>query len=262
MNHSESKKKEVEIGYYENKFFGLSQDISALFSSFQKLHDIYTESFSQIQNSIDALPQQFKNDVEKSKQMLESCSGTVSKEQGRISSQLYSQGLVLLVGASESLLREAFRSLIINNIDKVKVKDSVTFTFSEVIQNQGDKFANFVLDKIEDEKNPTERLNFQNVEQMRGLFKGYFDIQLSDSVSFEELHRYWQIRHIVVHKRGEIDQRFLDNLRSAKLDVSSYQLGKAIKITSSDFGLCQKELKELFASLDDQIKEKVLKIPL
>lgn len=261
MSESKGAMERADMEYYESKFLNLTQDISALFSSFQKLHDVYTQSFSQIQLSIDALPQQFKNEVEKTKKMLEACSVTVGKEQERISSQLYSQGLVLLVGASESLLREAFRDLIINNIEKVKVKDTVTFTFSEVIKNQGEKLASFVLGKIEDQKNPTEKLNFQNVKQMKGLFNDYFGVQFSESISFEELHRYWQIRHIVVHKRGEIDQKFLDNLKAAELDISRYKLGENIEISSSDFDQCKISLQELFKNLDEEIKARTLKIP-
>lgn len=245
---------------YREKFNDLSQDIGSLFKSFQSLSEIYSQSFSDISKKINDLPEKFRDEVIKTTIMLDGCKSTVEREQEKISNKLYQQGIVLLVGSSESLLRDAFRNLIRNNLDKINIKDKHAFTFAEIQKAGKDGFPDLVLDKLENISEPAEKLNFQNIEQTKGLFKGYLNIIFSSDLPFVNLHKYWQIRHIIVHKRGVVDQKFLTNLVVAGIDVENYKEGENINITRENYDECLSDLRMLFQDLDKQISEKNLQV--
>lgn len=245
---------------YQEKFNDLSQDISSLFKSFQSLSEIYSQSFSDISKKVNDLPEKFRDEVFKAAAMLDGCKYTVEREQEKISNKLYQQGIVLLVGSSESLLRDAFRNLIRNNLDKISIKDKHAFTFTEIQKAGKEGFPDLVLEKLENISEPAEKLNFQNIEQTKGLFKGYLEITFSSDLPFLNLHKYWQIRHIIVHKRGVVDQKFLNNLAAAKIDVKIYKEGENINISRENYDECLNDLMMLFQDLDKQVSEKNLQV--
>jgi hypothetical protein len=253
---------DVSVGNFQRQYIDIGNRIDSLFRSYQQLHDVYSQSFSDIGQKLSKLPQSFSAEVGKARTLLESCKGTVDRKQGEISSQLYEQGLVLLVGSAESLLRESFRVLLKNNLDKVDKIKNVQFTFEEIrgITGSSDEFPDLVLQKLEDEKNPSEKLNFQNVRQMAGIFKGYFGIDFDESVDFQNLHKYWQIRHLVIHNRGLVDQKFLHNLSAAKIDVSIYKIGDTVGLAKKDYDDCKRMLSALFENLDQKISKMKLKV--
>jgi hypothetical protein len=252
---------DVSVGNFQRQYIDIGNRIDSLFRSYQQLHEVYSQSFSDIGRKLSKLPQSFSAEVDKASTLLESCKGTVDRKQGEISSQLYEQGLVLLVGSAESLLRESFRVLLRNNLDMVMIKN-VQFSFEEIrgIMLSGDEFPDLVLQKLEDEKNPSEKLNFQNVKQMAGIFKGYFGIDFDESVDFQNLHKYWQIRHLIIHNRGLVDQRFIDNLSAAEIGFSMYKIGDTVGLAKKDYDDCKRMLSALFKSLDQKIGEKGLKV--
>jgi hypothetical protein len=236
-------------------------NVDSIFETYHSLHDLYSTTITTLEDQVNNLPQNFINQVSRFKQVLDTCKSTVGNEQEKISSRLYEQGLVLLVGSSESILRETFRTLVEKNLSKVTVKPNVAFTFEEVMGVfEGDSdLPGLVLAKLEDEKNPAEKLNFQNVKQMQGIFESYFvGFKFPDSIEFEELHKYWQIRHIIIHNRGMPDQKFITNLQVVGLDTSKYKLGKKIKIEQRDYEECKHILETLFLELDAQINKRDL----
>ena len=246
------------------QFEAVSSDVDDLFSSFETLQEVFKSGINNIEKSASSLPYTVNSSVDNFMQVLNGTDKSVALEQKKISAKLYNQGLVLLYGSSESLLREMFRSLVRNNLDKVKIKDNVVFTFTEIEQTLGNeaevKFEDLVLGKLEDEKSPAEKLNFQNMQQMAGILKGYFNLLVEDKGLIKKLHLYWQNRHLIIHNSGVIDKKFIDNLKVAGISTKNYNIGERIKIDKDTYEDCKNALFKLFDTMDAQIKNNNLKL--
>ena len=232
------------------QFQGSANEIESIIENYKQLHGIYVDSFERLEKDLDGLPARFSNKVTNAKKVFENVKGTVDERQLEISNQLYSQGLVLLVGAAESITKETFRTLLIKNIRKVSIKRNVTLPVDKVLKAETDEqLAKLILEVLEGEGNPAEKLNFQNMKQLQGIMKSYLGIELSDDL-MTELHEYWQIRHVIIHNASIIDQQFIDNLKKAKVPTQRYAIGEKIKVTRADYDKCFTLLILLFETFD------------
>lgn len=206
-----------------------------------------------MERELDELPAQYSNKVTNAKKVFENVKGTVDESQLEISNQLYVQGLVLLVGAAESITKEMFRALLMKNIRKISIKRNIMLPIDKVLKADTDEqLAELILGVLEGEGNPAEKLNFQNMKQLQGIMKSYLDIELSDDLMIE-LHEYWQIRHVVIHNASIIDQQFVDNLKKAKIPAEKYVVSEKIEVTKTDYDKCFALLMLLFESFDSEI---------
>ena len=235
------------------QFQGSAAEVESIIENYSQLHSIYVGSFERLAKELDGLPAQYNNKVANAKKIFENVRGSVDEKQLEISNQLYSQGLVLLVGAAESITKEAFRTLLIRNIRKVSIKRNVALPANKVLKAEtNEQLAKLILEVLEGEGNPAEKLNFQNMKQLQGIMKGYLSIELGDEL-MAELHEYWQIRHIVIHNASIIDQQFIDNLNKAKIPTERYIIGSKITVAKADYDKCFALLVLLFETLDSEI---------
>ena len=172
-----------------------AEEIDSIFSSFRDLHKIYKTSFDNLEKSLDELPQVYRTKVNNAKKSFSNMAGTVENKQNNISNKLYAQALVILMGNAESITKELFRNLLRQNVRSVNFKENIQISLKSVLAVANDAdLANVVLQKLESESNPADKLNFQNILQMKGIFKGYLNIELDNDVA-NSLNKYWQIRH-------------------------------------------------------------------
>ncbi len=236
------------------QFQASAAEIDTIFDSYRELHNIYATSFGRLEVELDGLPAPYKKKVENAKKVFKNVKSTVDGRQIEISDQLYAQGLVLLVGAAESITKEMFHNLLVRNIRKITLKDKLSLPVNEVLKAKTDEeLAELVFGVLASEGNPTEKLNFQNMQQLQGIMKGYLKINLEHAL-MAELHEYWQVRHIVIHNASIIDQQFLDNLTKAKLSTERYVVGEKVKVTKEDYDKCSSLLILLFESFDAEIE--------
>ncbi len=235
------------------QFQASAAEIDTIFDSYRELHTIYAASFGQLEIGLNDLPVMYKKKVENAKKVFENVKSTVDGKQIEISDQLYAQGLVLLVGAAESITKEMFHNLLVCNIRKITLKDKLNLPVNDVLKAKTDKeLAELVFGALANESNPAEKLNFQNMQQLKGIMSGYLKINLEDSLMVE-LHEYWQIRHIIIHNASIIDQQFLDNLTKAKIPIKKYVIGEKIKVMKEDYDKCSSLLILLFDAFDSEI---------
>lgn len=230
-------------------------NIDAIFTSYADLHGVYSDSIKYFKKQLADIPEQYVSKVANREKVFENMSKTVVVKQRAISSQLYSQGLVLLMGNAESILSNMFEMLIISNFRKIKLKKSksIGFTLQEVIEAKGDGHLGLMLlEKLKGEKNPSEKLSFQNMQQLQGILKGYFGINVGDEF-VKELHEYWQVRHIIIHKQGFIDERFVRNLKAANIETKKYKLYSRVALTKEDYRNCFGALVLMFEQIDNEL---------
>lgn len=239
-------------------FESSAAEVDDIFTSFGELYNLYTESFAGLEEQLTKSIQ--RTDWQKlsnAKKAFKQIAQTVDKRQNKISAQLYTQGVVLLIGNSESILRSMFTTLVLDNFRKLKVdkSKSIHFTLQDVITAENDTQLGYLfLKKLEENGNPAERLNFQNMKQLQGILKGYFGIEIEDEYLIKP-HKYTQVRHIVVHNQSFIDEQFLKNLKAANIDTSTYRLGEKIQINQDEYKECFAHLLVLFDQIDNEIEK-------
>lgn len=229
--------------------FGASADeVDAIFTSFRSLHSIYRDSISNLKQQLGYLPESYLSKVRNANTSFENMSRTVSNAQNEISSKLHSQGIVLLMGNAESILESAFSQLVIYNFRKIKIENnkSINFTLQEIVSSPKDIELGLLLIK------KLEKISFQNVLQLEKVLRDYFDIRVGKD-HITRLHEYWQIRHIIVHKQGNIDQQFLKNLNNLGIDTKKYKLHRKIVLNRQDYDDCSNLLSHLFEHLDNEM---------
>lgn len=240
-------------------FQASASEIDTIFESYRQLHEIYSTSFANLEKALDELPNQYKGKVANAKKAFNNTLSTVEQRQIQISDQLYSQGLILLVGNAESLTREMFHALLRLNIRKLNLKKDISLPLSDVLRAEtDDELGELVISILEADGNPTEKLNFQNMKQLQGIMSGYLGLNI-DNELVKNLHEYWQIRHIVIHNGAIVDQKFIDNLVKAGVSTEKYQLGQIAKVTKKDYDTCFALLVLLFGNFDDEISRLNLK---
>ncbi len=239
----------------KSEFEASTADIDAIFTSFRNLHSIYTDSFRRLRDGLTDLPIGYKKQVKNANTVFDNMARSVEEKQKEISSLLYSQATVLLVGNAESVMRSMFDTLVIKNFRKLKVKkgSSISFSLDEILIASSDsELGELLIEKLEGDKNPRERLNFQNMKQVQGILKGYFDIKIEDEY-VSGIHEYWQLRHIIVHNQSFPDSNFFSNLKAAGIDDSKYDQDDYVKLSKSDYEKCFEMLLLFFDNIDNEI---------
>lgn len=236
-------------------FIESANEVDAIFTSFRTLHEIYSASFKNIQQPLAGLPNDYRKRVENAQKAFINATKTVESKQSDISNQLYSQGLVLLMGNAESIIREMFRTLLKLNIRKVNIKRTINLPLDKVLRAATDtELAELILEILESDSNPAEKLNFQNMNQLKSIMQSYLSFEL-DGTIVSDLHKYWQIRHIIIHNNGTIDKQYARNLKAVGVIIDSEQIGTKICVSKKEYDDCFAKLALLFQSFDECIEK-------
>lgn len=185
-----------------------------------------------------------------------------------ISNMLYKQGFVIMVGAAESLLKDVFKSLLIEDFAKVIKSSKIQFSAAEVqailVESEESaldtpkhiygRFGRLMYDKLQSTKDPENKINFQNVKQMEGIFRAYFGIEINNEDLLNRLHRHWQLRHIIAHNDSVIDINFINNVQKVQLLKSAESLGSKATIEKADYNSARDDFMDLFTILTNAIK--------
>jgi hypothetical protein len=243
-------------------FSDRTEDIKSIFSSYKTLYTIYVTTLKNVKANPNSI------------QAIENAKGSVEKEQKKISNLLHAQGFILLTGAAEALLKDMFVSLLRENFTEIHAP-SVNFSAKEmqdilkqkvshpvILESVSAELGNLTVEKLFSTKNPIEKVNFQNTETTKDVMKNYFEIELSDSEYLKSIHKYWQMRHSLVHSGGKIDQRYITNVGKVEMLGRSEKLGKRIAITKAKFDEANEDFLNLFNELDQLIEATCLKLNL
>ncbi|MCL5073772.1 MAG: hypothetical protein M1308_23195 [Actinobacteria bacterium] len=177
--------------------------------------------------------------------------------------RLYPQALILVVSISEQLLKEIFEVLVYSNLEKLNGIDDISFKLKDVIDKSfklsRKDWVELVVKKLYGEVDPNEKINFQNILAIKGIFNNYFRLEINLSEKLQkDLHFYYQCRHIIIHNGSIVDERFIKNLAKAKYPRQFIE-GEKIIITSNDFDKCKSVFLEFFDSLETAIKNADIK---
>ncbi len=237
----------------EDFFVDRIKEVDSIFDSYSTLYKIYGGLLKQGTNA-DAAYRSMKNSAD-----------TKEKE---ISNMLYKQGFVIMVGAAESLLKDIFKSLLIEDFAKIIKSSNISFSAEEVqeilVESEESgldspkhiaaQFGRHMYSKLQSTKDPERKINFQNVKQMEGVFDAYFGININNDELLSRVHRHWQVRHIIAHNDSVIDDNFVNNVKRVHLLVSGEKAGLRIHVVKEDYIQARNDFIDLFTILTNAIQ--------
>lgn len=253
------------VGEYNNSIQGLEP----IFEVPEQLRRLFVEAFDRAINTED-LPNSVKQRLTNQQAVfLNIRDGTLGTARKKYLGQLYEYGVIFVSSVSEQILKSVFNNLIIGNLARIKLETEFTVSYTDLKQNnfQLDEayWASLLVSDLFDSKNPQEKANFQNLKAVESLFKNYFGIDFLKNDGYLELskkiHLYFQMRHILVHNQGIIDDRFLANITKAGIQTAPrFAEGQRLRITRTHFEECKSTFYDFFKFLDSEISESKLNI--
>lgn len=230
-----------------SSFVKRTEPIEVIFGSYRTLYELYITTLK----TANASPNMLK--------ALENCKNTVEKEQKTISTKLYSQAFILLTGTAEAFINDVFDNLIQENFLSIRKASGVNYSVSDlqrILEENEDKefvsleLANITIKHIHSVKNKSEKINFQNTRSMSTTFKEYFGIDIDLEPDYmKRIHKYWQMRHAIVHTNAEVDDRYRNNVE--KVGFKSEKNGSKITVTKKTYDQCKKDFCQLFDDMED-----------
>ena len=193
---------------------------------------------------------------------------SISEAEAHIMGVLYKFAITSIVSIAEQLVKTAFENLIVGNISKLDKPEKFTLTLEELKRvgfKTNDRFwSEQIINDLHGSKNPQEKLNFQNIRAVENLFRDYFGMDFREFESYDtlerEIHFFYQVRHILVHNGGYIDDRFINNLKKSGLDVQKYKKDDLIVVGLEDYAQCKDVFNTLFALIEFLAEQKGLVI--
>jgi hypothetical protein len=228
-----------------------TKDISSIFSSYRTLYEIYLSALKAVranQNTVTAI---------------ENAKKSVEGRQAKISGQLYSQGFILLTGAAEALLKDLFDCLLRENFSVAHLPKAMNFSAAEIqdilnkesdLRKISDDLGATTVKKLASGKNPTEKINFQNVATTKQVLDQYFGLTLSDSDYSKHVHKHWQVRHALIHNAGVIDDRYMHNVKVVGLLTPPEKVKAKVRVTKQIFDDANEDFLKLFNEIDQLIE--------
>ena len=231
-----------------------TQSIDVIFNSYRTLYDFYVNIMKTANVNKNSLAA-FKR-----------CGATVEQTQEDISTKLHTQVFILLTGSFEAFLNDIFEDLIQENFLSICKSSGINYSIVDLQrileQNEDKEFislelANLTIKQIHGIKNKKEKVNFQNTQTMADILKSYFDIEIdAKSEYMKRIHKYWQMRHAIVHTNARVDERYIANVET--IGLKSEEIGSVVAITKTTYD----KVKEDFSLLLNHIKDQLDKLNL
>lgn len=241
--------------YIEDFFVERISGVDAIFESYRTLYEIY----GSLLNS---------NGRTNAGDAYKSMKKSADAKAEEVSSMLYKQGYVIMVGAAESLLKDVFRSLLIEDFSRLIKGSKVNFSAKEIQETLiaaeestldsskhiSARFGRLMYEKLQSTKDPENKINFQNVKQMEGMLRSYFGLEIDNEELLNRIHRHWQVRHIIAHNDSVVDASFVTNVNQVGLLRPGEERDKKIVVAKQDYNDARDDFLNLFTILTSAIQ--------
>lgn len=167
---------------------------------------------------------------------------------------IYSQMCILAVSSLEATLKKYFENALseLSNINRSNEDlKNLRISLAELVESNlkfSGKFGKLVLDKT--------NLNFQDFKSIKRIFSGYIskEIVLESDVE-KNICFFLETRHVLVHKGGVVDDKFVQATKYFGANIKNYKKGDRIEIDSNDWS----NIKDTFAELVGQVTKYTVK---
>lgn len=161
---------------------------------------------------------------------------------------IYLQMCVLAVSAIEAQLKKYFSNAF-NHPKNINANNKrlaeVRFTVKELLDlglTLKDKLGRVYLEK--------EKLNFQDLQSIKHIFRDYLNKELNLNQDTEKkLCFYFECRHVIVHRGGKVDAKFLAAMTPLSANIKNFLLGDDIIFDVYDW----ENMKMVFVKLIEDV---------
>ncbi|MEA1937031.1 MAG: hypothetical protein U9N04_02885 [Patescibacteria group bacterium] len=160
---------------------------------------------------------------------------------------------VLAISSLEATLKRYFENSLNNlkniNRENKRLKES-KITFYELVEN--DLKFNGQFGKLVVEKN---KPNFQDLKTIKGVFEDYLSKEIIlNNDDEKKICFYLEARHVLVHKGGIVDEKFISATKSFDANIKCYRKDDPIEINEEDWLNMKTVLVELVNQVTRHIK--------
>ena len=232
-----------ENNEYVTKLSSRFEKIEKLESTPMVMRDQAIQCLKTVLDDSSNLVHEDKNIIENGIKSLENIKEESMKEQFSV---IYSQMCVLAVSSVEAILKDyfvdSFNDKTDINIENKKLNE-IKVTIRDIIDNElnfDNKLGALILER--------DKPNFQDLKSILNNFKNYFnkEIELESNLQ-KKLCFYLEVRHLLVHKGGVVDKKFINSTEVLDANIKDYEVGDTVEIKSSDWI----DMKQAFLSLLD-----------
>ncbi len=232
-----------EDNEYVIKLKSRFEKIEKLESTPMMMRDQAVQCLEKVINESKKLVHNDKKVIQNNIDSLENIKEESMKEQFSV---IYSQMCVLAVSSLEAILKEyfvdSFNDKTDINIENKKLNE-IKVTIRDIIDNElnfDNKLGSLILER--------DKPNFQDLKSILSNFKNYFNKEIKlESDLQKKLCFYLEIRHLLVHKGGVVDKRFINSTKVLDANIKNYKAGDTVEVKSSDWI----DMKQAFLSLLD-----------
>ena len=234
-----------EDNEYVIKLKSRFEKIDKLESTPMIMRDQAVQCLEKVKNESKKLVHNDKKVIQNNIDSLENIKEESMKEQFSV---IYSQMCVLAVSSLEAILKDyfvdSFNDKTDINIENKKLNE-IKVTIRDIIDNElnfDNKLGSLILER--------DKPNFQDLKSILSNFKNYFnkEIKLESDIQ-KKLCFYLEIRHLLVHKGGVVDKKFINSTKVLDANIKNYKAGDTVEIKSSDWI----DMKQAFLSLLDML---------
>ncbi len=234
-----------ENNEYVTKLSSRFEKIEELESTPMIMRDQAVQCLEKVINESERLVPNEKRLIQNSIDCLENIKEESMKEQFSV---IYSQMCVLAVSSVEAILKDYFVDSFNDKTDinmENKKLNEIKVTIRDIIDNElnfDNKLGTLILER--------DKPNFQDLKSIRSNFKNYFNKEIKlESDLRKKLCFYLEIRHLLVHKGGVVDKKFINSTKALNANIKNYKEGDTVEIKSPDWT----DMKQAFLSLLDML---------
>lgn len=234
-----------EDNEYVIKLKSRFEKIEKLESTPMIMRDQAVQCLEKVINESKKLVHNDKKVIQNNIDSLENIKEESMKEQFSV---IYSQMCVLAVSSLEAILKDyfvdSFNDKTDINIENKKLNE-IKVTIRDIIDNElnfDNKLGALILER--------DKPNFQDLKSILNNFKNYFNKEIKlESDLQKKLCFYLEVRHLLVHKGGVVDKKFINSTKVLNANIKNYKAGDTVEIKSSDWT----DMKQAFLSLLDML---------
>ena len=234
-----------EDNEYVIKLKSRFEKIEKLESTPMIMRDQAVQCLEKVINKSKKLVYNDKKVIQNSINSLENIKEESMKEQFSV---IYSQMCFLAVSSVEAILKDYFIDSFNNKTDinmENKKLNEIKVTIRDIIDNElnfDNKLGSLILER--------DKPNFQDLKSILSNFKNYFNKEIKlESDLQKKICFYLEIRHLLVHKGGVVDKKFINSTKVLDANIKNYEVGDTVEIRSSDWV----DMKQAFLGLLDTL---------
>lgn len=193
-----------------------------------------------------------KGSLERCKEGLENIDNKSFENNFKI---IYSQMCILAVSGLEATLKKYFENALSNfsNINQSNEELKKTkISLAELVGNHlkfSGEFGKLVLAK--------SNLNFQDLKSIKKIFSGFISKEIVlEPETEKKICFFLEARHILVHKGGVVDEKFIRATDSFNANIKNLKKGDRIEISTDDWSEIKNVLMELVKQTTQYNSEK------